>query len=122
MDQAAREGGADVTAATDDGGQKSPEQLREEIAQTREQLGDTVEALAAKTDVTAQVKDRVVSVKDTAQHKKDEFVNAAKDATPESASAGTRQVATTVKDKPLPFAAGSALAAGLLIGWLLGRR
>ena len=122
MDQATREGGADVTEVTDEGRQKSPEQLREEIGQTRKQLGDTVEALAAKTDVKAQVKVRAASVKDTAQQKKDEFVSAAKNATPESASAGAQQVATTVQDKPLPFAAGGAFAAGLLVGWLAGRR
>ena len=104
------------------GEQKSPEELRQEIEQTREELGDTVEALAEKTDVKAQAKDRIAAVKDTVQQKKDEFVSKAKEVKPDSASAGAQQVASTVQQKPVPFAAGGAFAAGLLIGWLLGRR
>ena len=46
----------------------------------------------------------------------------AKQATPESASAGADQLASTVQDKPLPFAVGAAFVIGLAIGWLLGRR
>lgn len=58
MDEAAREGRPAMTHAADeiDGEQKSPEELRQEIAETREGLGDTVEALAEKTDVKAQAK------------------------------------------------------------------
>jgi ElaB/YqjD/DUF883 family membrane-anchored ribosome-binding protein len=104
------------------GEQKSPEQLREDIEETREQLGDTVEALASKTDVKAQAKDRIAAVKDEATQKKDEFISKAKAATPESAGAGGKQIASTVQSKPVPFAALGAFAAGLLIGWLIGRR
>jgi ElaB/YqjD/DUF883 family membrane-anchored ribosome-binding protein len=104
------------------GEQKSPEQLREEIEQTRQELGDTVEALAEKTDVKAQVKHRVDAVKETAAHKKDEFVTRAREATPESAGAGAHQVASTIQNRPEPFAAAGVFAAGLLVGWLLGRR
>jgi Protein of unknown function (DUF3618) len=103
------------------GEEKSPEQLRQEIEETREQLGDTVEALASKTDVKAQAKDRIAAVKDGAAQKKDEFVSKAKAATPESAGAGGKQFASTVQSKPVPFAAVGAFAAGLLIGWLIGR-
>ncbi len=110
-----------MTPATEEGDQqKSPEELRGEIEETREELGDTVEALAEKADVKAQTKDRISSVKDTAQQKKDAFVSKAKQAAPDSASTGAQQVASTVKQKPLPFAAAGALAAGVLIGWLLG--
>ncbi len=101
--------------------QKSPEQLREEIKETREELGDTVEALAEKADVKAQAKDRLSVVKDTAQQKKDEFISKAKDAAPDSASAGAQQVVSTVQQKPVPFTIAGAVAAGVLIGWLLGR-
>jgi ElaB/YqjD/DUF883 family membrane-anchored ribosome-binding protein len=102
--------------------QKTPEELREEIEQTREELGDTVEALAEKTDVKAQAKDRVDALKDNALHKKDEFVSRAKQATPDSASSGAQQVVSTVKRDPVPFAGIAVFAAGLLVGWLIGRR
>jgi ElaB/YqjD/DUF883 family membrane-anchored ribosome-binding protein len=122
MDQAAGEGGSTVTGATGEEREKSPEDLREEIEHTRQQLGDTVEALAEKTDVKTQAKQRVAAVRDTAAHKRDQFVARARDATPDSAGAGAQQVASTVQSKPVPFSAGGAFAAGLLLGWLLGRR
>jgi Protein of unknown function (DUF3618) len=116
-----------VTPSANDGSpktpeQKSPEQIREEIERTRVELGDTVEALAAKTDVKARAKERVAALKDGAAQKKDELVSRTKEVTPESAGAGGQQIVTTVKSNPVPFAAGGALAAGILIGWLIGRR
>jgi ElaB/YqjD/DUF883 family membrane-anchored ribosome-binding protein len=124
MDQAASEGGPTMTPATEDSGgeQKSPEELREEIKETRQELGDTVEALAEKADVKAQAQDRVSAAKETAQKKKDEFVSKAKQATPESASAGAQQVASTVQRKPVPFTAAGAFVAGVVVGRLLQRR
>ncbi len=101
---------------------KSPEQIRAEIEQTREELGDTVEALAGKTDLKAQAKHRIAAVKDTAQTKRDEYADKAKHATPETASAVADQLASTVRAKPLPFAAGAAFTIGCATGWLLGRR
>ena len=80
-----------------------------------------MEALAEKTDVKAQAKDRPSSVKDTAQKKKDEFVATAREPAPDSASAGAQQLTATVQRKPVPFAAGGAFAAGVVVGWLLGR-
>lgn len=110
-----------MTPATEEGDQqKSPEELREEIEETREELGDTVEALSEKTDVKAQAKNQISAVKDTAQQKKDKFASKAKEAAPDSASAAAQQVASRVQQKPLPFTAAGAFAAGLLIGWLLG--
>ena len=102
--------------------QKTPEELRDEIERTRQDLGDTVEALAEKTDVKAQAKDRVTAVKDGALHKKDEFVSRAKEATPDSASSGAQQVVSTIKRDPVPFTGIAVFAAGLLVGWLIGRR
>jgi chromosome segregation ATPase len=124
MDEAAREGRPAMTAAADESGseQKSPEELRQDIEHTREELGDTVEALAEKTDIKAQAKNRISAVKETAQQKKDEFAAKTRQATPESASAGAQQIAATVQRKPLPFATAGAFAAGVLIGWLAGRR
>ncbi len=103
-------------------GEKAPQELRQDIEQTREELGDTVEALAEKTDVKAQAKDRIAAVKSTAQQRKDELIAKAKAASPDSASAGAQQVASTVQRKPVPFTAGGAFAAGALVGWLMGRR
>jgi ElaB/YqjD/DUF883 family membrane-anchored ribosome-binding protein len=111
-----------MSAAPDEGHQKSPEEIRVDIEQTREELGDTVEALAAKTDVKGQAKERIASLKDTAQTKKDEFASRAKETTPDSAAAGAQQIKSTVTNRPVPFAALGAFAFGLLVGWLLGRR
>ena len=115
------------------GESQSPEELRAEIERTQEQLGDTVEALAHKTDVKAQasaridaakesVQETVHGVEESVQHTRDDFVAKVKQSTPESAGAGAQQVSATVQDKPVPFAAAGAFAAGVLVGWLLGRR
>ena len=124
MDQATREGRPAVSAVGHEttGEPTSPEELRAEIEQTRVQLGDTVQALAEKTDVKAQTKNRIAAVKDTAQHKKSEFVLKAKQATPDSAGAGARHVASRIQGKPGPFIAGAAFVAGLLVGRRLRRR
>ena len=121
MDQAEGEGRSAVTSEAENE-QRSPEELREEIAQTRQELGDTVEALAEKSDVKAQAKERAASVKESAMQKKDEFVSRAKDATPDSASAGAQQVVSTIQRDPVPFTGIAVFAAGLLVGWLVGRR
>jgi ElaB/YqjD/DUF883 family membrane-anchored ribosome-binding protein len=130
MDQAAREGGPAVSAipeqdrekTSEQDREKTPEEIRADIDETREQLGDTAEALAAKTDVKAQAKDRVAQVKHTAQQKKDAFTSRARAATPDSAGAGAEQIASTVKSRPLPFGAVAVFAAGVLVGWSVGRR
>jgi ElaB/YqjD/DUF883 family membrane-anchored ribosome-binding protein len=121
MDEAASEG-RPLMSGNSESTQKTPEELREEIEQTRQELGDTVEALAEKTDVKAQAKQRVNSLKDSALHKKDEFASRAKEATPESASSGAQQVVSTIKRDPVPFTGVAVFAAGLLVGWLIGRR
>ena len=110
------------TPSQTEGEPRSPDEIRGEIEQTREELGDTVEALAAKTDVKAQVKGRVGEIKSDAAQRKDDLLGKAKDAVPESAGAGAQQVAGTVKSRPVPFSAAGAFGAGLLVGWLLGRR
>ena len=122
MDEATSEGRPTVSAAGEESQQKSPEQIRAEIEQTREELGDTVEALTGKADVKGQAKDRIASIKDTAQRKQSEFASRAREVTPESAGAGAQQVASTIGRQPVPFTAAGAFAAGVLVGWLLGRR
>lgn len=112
---------------------QSPEQIRAEIERTQQELGDTVEALAHKTDVKAQAAERIDAAKESIQgtvhgtresitDTKDEFVTKVKQATPENASAGAQQMSAAVQDKPLPFATAGAFVAGVLFGWLIGRR
>jgi ElaB/YqjD/DUF883 family membrane-anchored ribosome-binding protein len=111
-----------MNAPENDTQDKTPEELREEIAQTRQELGDTVEALAERSDVKGQAKARVAAIKQAAQDKKDELASRAREATPDSAAAGTRQTVSAIQRRPAPFAALAAFASGLLAGWLLGRR
>ena len=102
--------------------QKTPEQLRAEIELTRTQLGDTVEALAARTDVKARAKERFAALRSDATQRKNQLVSRTREATPDSAETKGKQLTTTVKRNPVGFAAAGALAAGLLIGVLVGRR
>jgi ElaB/YqjD/DUF883 family membrane-anchored ribosome-binding protein len=111
--------GAQPSAASDD---RTPEEIRADIERTREELGDTVEALAAKTDVKAQAQERANEIKQAAQAKRDDLTAKAKQISPNTATEGAQHVASTVQRKPVPFAAVGAFAAGLLIGWLVGRR
>lgn len=125
-------------------GPQSPDEIRAEIERTQQALGDTVEALAAKTDVKAQAAERVQTARETVSEAVDgarqsaqdavasarenvrsaseEVRHAAQQATPESAAAGAQQVTETVRSQPLPFATVGAFAAGVLLGWLFGRR
>jgi ElaB/YqjD/DUF883 family membrane-anchored ribosome-binding protein len=118
--------------AAPEGEPQSPEQIRAEIERTQHELGDTVEALAHKTDVKAQASARIDAAKESIQQTvhsaresvsetKDEFVTKVKQAAPESAGSGAQQVSATVQEKPLPFATAGAFAAGVLVGWLIGR-
>jgi gas vesicle protein len=52
--------------------EKSPEQLRSEIAEAREDLGETVEQLAAKADVKTRAHEAVEDAKGRAQDKVEE--------------------------------------------------
>lgn len=120
-------------AGAPEGEPQSPEQIRAEIERTQQDLGDTVEALAHKTDVKAQASARLDAAKETIQETvhgaresvaetTDDFVTKFRQATPESASAGAHQVSATVQEQPLPFATAAAFTAGVLVGWLFGRR
>jgi ElaB/YqjD/DUF883 family membrane-anchored ribosome-binding protein len=122
-----------TAGAAPEGEPQSPEQIRAEIERTQQELGDTVEALAQKTDVKAQASARLDAAKESIQETvhsaresiagtRDEFVSKVKQATPESAGAGAQQMSATVQEKPLPFAAAGAFVAGVLVGWLIGRR
>ena len=122
-----------AAGAAPEGTPQSPEEIRAEIERTQQELGDTVEALAHKTDVKAQasarldaakesIQDTVHGVRESVAETKDEFATKVRQATPESADAGAQQVSATVHEQPLPFATAGAFAAGVLVGWLIGRR
>jgi F0F1-type ATP synthase assembly protein I len=49
--------------AASTGGNRAPEEIREEIEETREELGDTVAAVTEKTDVKKQAQAKVDEVK-----------------------------------------------------------
>jgi ElaB/YqjD/DUF883 family membrane-anchored ribosome-binding protein len=93
--------------------QQSPEEIREDIAETREDLGDTVEALAGKADVKGQAKAKVESAKEDAQEK----VETAK----QSAQAKVEIVRQKAQENPVPVAIGAAFAAGVVLAWILKR-
>jgi ElaB/YqjD/DUF883 family membrane-anchored ribosome-binding protein len=107
--------------ATEDGEQRSPEQIRSEIDQTREEMGDTVEQLAAKTDVKGQARQRVDEAKARVRDKRDELTSKAKETTPQSAQQGGQQIVAKVRENPAPVALGGALVAGFVLGRLTSR-
>lgn len=122
MDEGTRQDeGVDGQNAADTAPQDTQE-LRHEIEHTREELGDTVAALAEKADVKAQAKHRVEDVKETVASKKDELVSKAREAAPASAQSGAHSAAEAARRNPLPVGIAAALAAGILIGFVLARR
>jgi ElaB/YqjD/DUF883 family membrane-anchored ribosome-binding protein len=100
---------------------KEPEQIREEIEETRRELGDTVEALAAKADVKARMHDKVESTKESVAHKSEELFGKAREASPDSVTAGASQATQKARENPLPVAAIGAFVAGFLAGRLTKR-
>jgi Protein of unknown function (DUF3618) len=101
VDEGTRQGRPAVEPAEDPS--KTPEELRRDIERTRLELGDTVEALGHKTDVKGQAREKIDSIRQRAGA-----------AAPSSA----RDVGTTARSNPLPFAIGAAILAGFLLGRL----
>lgn len=99
--------------------QRTPEEIEADIEQTREELGDTVEALAAKTDVKGRAKAKVEDTKEAISEKVSGIGDSAKQATPESASAGAQQAAAAVRENPEYAALAGAFLAGVFVGWLV---
>jgi hypothetical protein len=113
-----------VVAADDE---KSPEQLRDEIAELRGDLGETTAALAAKTDIKTRVRAKADEVKRTAAGRKEDALSKLRGSTPggeatfsRGASAAT-QVRTKAQQNPVLTAALGALAGGFLLGRLSRR-
>ena len=80
-----------------------PETLQRDIEQTRSELGETVEALSQKADVKSQVKEKVDEGKVQLRERQD-------------------AVRKDVAERPAPFAAGAAVAVGVLVLWVVRRR
>src|SRR5687767_6397073 len=92
----------------------SPEQLRAEIAETRADLGKDVTALSEKVSPRARMSRAV----DTARSGVASATSRARQAAPRSA----RQAGQTVRDHPMPVAAGALALAGATATTLLLRR
>jgi Protein of unknown function (DUF3618) len=113
-----------LVAAEDE---KSPDQLRAEIAAVREDLGDTASALAAKTDFKARAREKADDVKRTAAGKKDEVLSKVRSSSPGAGSAprqgpsAVTRIRTKAQQNPVPTAALGALAGGFLLGRLTRR-
>ena len=87
-----------------------PQEIAADIEATREELGDTVEALAAKTDVKARAKEKVAETKESISEKVSDIGGSAREATPDSASAGAQQAAAAIKENPEYAALAGAFA------------
>jgi ElaB/YqjD/DUF883 family membrane-anchored ribosome-binding protein len=119
---------------------RTPQQIRHDIEETREELGETAAALAEKADVKAQAKAKVEEKRKELRakvgEKREELRTRAAgargaadqrnpdsaDSTGAQAQVAVSQVASTARERPVPFAATAGFAGGLLLGWLLGRR
>lgn len=119
MDQGQGEAGAGVAQ---DPQQRTPDQIRDDIASTREEMGETVEALAAKADVKGQAQHKVEEVKQRVGAKREEFTHRAQAATPDSAGQAAVQAKAAAQNNPIPFIAAGAFVAGLVVGRLTSRR
>ena len=108
-------------------GDRTPEQVREEIEHTRAELGDTVAQLAAKTDVKAQahravdnakatVTGKAREVKASVGAKKNDITTTAHDAMPPSADAARRQIIGHAQQHRVALIALAAFGTGMLIG------
>jgi uncharacterized protein DUF3618 len=90
-----------------DDGQKSPDELRQEIEDTRRDLGDTAAALAQKTDVKSRAQEKVAAVKQTVSEK--------------TAGSTATQAKTKARENPVMVAALAAFAGGLIVGRITSR-
>jgi Protein of unknown function (DUF3618) len=98
--------------------QRTPEEIEADIESAREELGDTVEALAAKTDVKGRAKAKAEKTKEAVSEKVSGIGDSAREATPDSASAGAQQAAAAVRENPEYAALAGAFLAGVFAGWL----
>ena len=122
MDEGARAAGAPVDPPGEPARDRSPEEIREEIARTRAEVGDTVAALAEKSDVKAQARQRIEDLKANARQRGERLRTRARDSSPEGARQGAEQLVAKARENPAPVALGGAALVGFLLGRLTGRR
>jgi ElaB/YqjD/DUF883 family membrane-anchored ribosome-binding protein len=116
---------------------RTPDEIRRDIEHTREGLAETAAALAERADVKArahekldETKARITERVDEARAKVTGTAGAARekaaDATPATVADGAQSAAGTVADRarsnPVPTTLIAGVAAGALVGWLVGRR
>jgi hypothetical protein len=123
---------------------RSPEEIQADIEATRDELADTVAAVSEKADLKKQGKRKVDDVKAEARAKgqalKEKATQTvqqasgkAREAAPASAADAAQQTGQGVQRaagqaveaaqrNPILAAGGGAFAAGLAVGWVLGRR
>jgi Protein of unknown function (DUF3618) len=99
MDEAASQ----VGQAVDEGGQRDPEEVRQDVEGTRREVGDTAAALAEKGDVKTQAKNKVEEIKGRLEGKREELGGRASDVAPESAGQAASTVGTRVRENPMPL-------------------
>ncbi len=116
-------------AANTESAPDTPEAAQRQIDETRERLGETVQELAQKADVKAQAQQRVQEGKDEVRARVDSLKEKAvqvggrvQEVTPEQAQQAAGQLAQQARARPAPWAAGAALATGVVLGWVLFRR
>ena len=121
MDEGARAAGASVDPAAEPARDRSPEEIRDEIARTRAEVGDTVAALAEKSDVKAQARQRIEGIQTNARQRCERLNTRARASSPEGARQGAEQLVAKARENPVSVAIGGAVLLGFLLGRITGR-
>jgi|HigsolmetaAR201D_1030396.scaffolds.fasta_scaffold02137_11 ElaB/YqjD/DUF883 family membrane-anchored ribosome-binding protein len=107
-------------------GERSAEEIRRDIERTREELARTAAALVERADVRARAHERVAAARSRVTGRfrtaRDRVSAGASEATPEAMVEGARHAAESARERPAPFALAAGVGAGMLLGWLVGRR
>ena len=88
---------------------QDPGEVRQAIEEDREALADTVQALVQKADVKQRVRDSLSRNADQLQDKAGDAVSRVRNVTPDQVQSGLRITADSVRQRPLPPAAGGGL-------------
>jgi ElaB/YqjD/DUF883 family membrane-anchored ribosome-binding protein len=102
-------------------------QAKRKVSQTKAKAAAKKDEVVEKaTAQTGTVKEKATAQKDAATAKVREATPASAEEGAQQASQAARQVAAqashTAQENPIPSAAIGAFIAGLLIGWIIGRR
>lgn len=100
----------------------TPEELREQVAQTRENLGDTVAALAAKADVKQRARTKLSETKVQTQETYEKVASKAKEHTPQPVQNAAAKAAHATEGKRTKLAAGFSVALAAVLTTLKLRK